>query len=69
MIGGSLQATPVVIKGLVTNNSVPATRTWVRVQYTQLGDTAVMTDTLGNYEVTINPRLIRGSVTASFIDT
>ena len=69
MIGGSLQATPVVIKGLVTNNSVPATRTWVRVQCTQLGDTAVMTDTLGNYEVTINPRLIRGSVTASFIDT
>jgi len=70
MIGGSTHAAPVVIKGLVTNNSVPAVQgTWVRIQYTQLGDTLVATDSLGQYELTIKPRFIRGSVTASFIDT
>ena len=69
MIGSGIKATPIIIKGYITNNSIPAAKgVSVRVQFTQQGDTSVVTDSLGQYEVTINPRLIQGMITASYID-
>ena len=68
MIGSGLEAAPFIVRGLVTNNSTPATQKWVRVQFPQGGDTSVITNIRGEYLVTINPRFRIGTVLTSFTD-
>lgn len=67
-IGASLQAAPIVISGLVTNNSVPEPRTLVYLSFPIQQDTIAFTDTNGEYTTTINPNTTSGSVTVSYID-
>lgn len=68
MIGGSIHAAPFIVRGVVTNNSLPATQKWVRIQFPQGGDTSVTTDFRGEYIVTINPTFRIGTVLTSFSD-
>lgn len=68
-IGSSLKAAPIIIDGLVTNGGVPVAQgTLLHINYSPNTDTIAFTTGAGRYITTINPRLLKGTVSIWFLD-